>query len=145
LVELVSLPRLRKDDKQPVYLFTRTRPPRDSARHIIREFLFGVISKNLPCAGFLASSVKCPLAKLLRQSRPNRKPSETLNPSFALLQVEWARAQIPVQELPAPDMKVQALFSRTFFRVEGLSRRGSVNAMSVGDKKKEQEELGGLP
>ena len=96
LVESDCLPRLRKDDKQSVNLFTGTRPPRASARRIFSEFIIGVISKNLPRTCFLAGSVECSLAQSFCQCSPDGESTETLNPSLALFEIKWARAQIPM-------------------------------------------------
>ncbi len=111
LVEPSRLSRLRKDNKKSINLFIRTRPPRASSRCIMTKFMFGVTSEDRPRARLLTSLIKSSLPQLFSQCRADGKPAETLNPSFALFKIERARAQIPVQELTAPDVKVQTFLS----------------------------------
>ena len=73
--------------------------------------MFGVIGENLPWASILAGSVKCSLSQFFCQCRPDGKAAETLNPSLALFEVYRARAQIPMQELTTPNVKIQPFLS----------------------------------
>src|ERR1700733_5340554 len=70
--------------------------------------MLGVAGQYLPWAGLLSGRVECSPPKHFRQGRPNRKAPESLNSPFALFKVERAWTQIPMQELTAPDVKVQA-------------------------------------
>ena len=112
LVEAGCLPRLGKDDKQPVNFFTGTRPPRASTRGIVRNSYSGVIRRELHHGLLFSPAPSRYLAQIFGECRPNRQSAETLYPSLALFEIERARAQIPVQELAAPDVEIQAFLSQ---------------------------------
>src|ERR1017187_3338713 len=74
--------------------------------------MLSVICENGPRASLLSGLIKGFRAQHLCQCRPDRQSTETLNTSLTLFEIKWARTQIPVQKLPAPNVKIQALLAK---------------------------------
>ena len=59
----------------------------------------------------------------------DRKRAKTLKVPFPLFEVNWSRAQVPVQQTPAPDMEIKAFLSKRCGR-ENVRPKWSVECSS---------------
>jgi hypothetical protein len=137
LIEAKRPARLGKNDKDPFCFLAGARPPRASAGPIVLERAFGIIRERSPRTRFRSGRSQRLLLKLIGEGRANRQSPEALNPPLTLFQIDGACAQVPMQQLAAPNVEVErraSLQVRIPFGIRTLSRF-SLPSLCAGERR----------
>src|SRR5258708_39832531 len=113
---------MRHRDENTIDFLVGAGPPWAEARRIGAELEIGALCQRAPWA-CRESCLQRIVAELCRERAPHRESAEPLDAPFTLFQVERTGAEVPMQELLAPNVEIQPLLPergrREHMRPEG--------------------------